>query len=81
MGAKEIQNLHLRMRFCEICQKPVVITVKNHEKYEKKKKNTFFNKNQTLTMNYCHALKGELSLYMCGKNCMQDANILNQSLK
>ena len=40
-------NLHLRIEICEIRQKSVVITVKNHEKYVK---TTFFQ--QKLEINH-----------------------------
>ena len=71
-----VHNSHLRIGFCEIWHKYVVITVKNHEKYGEKKI-IFFDKNKKLTTNYWHLLKGELILYICCKNCIQDVNILS----
>ena len=38
----------------------------------------FFDKNQKLISNYGYHLKVELFLYICGKNCIQDAIILKE---
>ena len=51
-----VHNLQFKIGFCQIWQKSVVLTVKNHEKYGK---TTFFDKNKKLAPNYLHLLKGE----------------------
>ena len=40
-------------------------------------RNIYLMKYQKLTTNYCHLLKDELFVCMCGENCVQDTNILS----
>ena len=51
-------------------QKYVVVTVKNHENTQKPH---LFDK----ISDYWYLQKGGLFLYMCGKNCIQNLNILS----
>ena len=71
-----VHNLLLKIGFCQMWQKSVVITVKSHKKF---RKNHIFLKKSELTTNDCHFSKGELFLYICGKNCIEDVNVLSTS--
>ena len=56
-----------------IWQKCVAVIIKNQENT---KKAHLFDEISEINHNYWHILKGELFLYICGKNCIQGANLL-----